>query len=122
SEIEKEMILVDGDRIEQVFTNLVDNAISYTREHGTVHVTVRSTHDQLSAENEDSGADIPVQDLSFISERFYKADKSRKRDRKKKGTGLGLSIVKNLVEAHDGDVSVKSKEGKGTAFMFKIPQ
>src|SRR5699024_10297671 len=122
SEIEKEMIFVDGDRIEQVFTNLIDNAISHTREHGTVHVTVRSTPDQFSAEIEDSGSGIPEEDLSFIFERFYKADKSRKKDRKKKGTGLGLSIVKNIVEAHDGTVSVKSKEGKGTAFMFKIPQ
>jgi len=121
-EIEQELICVDGDRMEQVFTNLIDNAISHTREHGTVHVVVRSTHNQFSAEIEDSGSGIPEEDLSFIFERFYKADKSRKRDSKKKGTGLGLSIVKNIVEAHDGTVSVKSKEGLGTTFIFKIPQ
>lgn len=121
-EIENNVILADSDRIEQVFTNLIDNAISHTKANGVVHIIVRSTDAQFSAEIEDSGSGIPEEDLSFIFERFYKADKSRTRNRKKKGTGLGLAIVKNIVQAHDGIISVKSKVGIGTTFSFKIPQ
>src|SRR5699024_5628938 len=92
------------------------------KENGVVHVTVRSTSTHFSAEIEDSGSGISEEDLSFIFERFYKADKSRTRNKKKKGTGLGLAIVKNIVQAHDGIVSVKSKVEVGTTFSFKMPQ
>jgi two-component system, OmpR family, sensor histidine kinase ResE len=68
----------------------------------------------------DTGEGIPEEDLPFLFERFYKADKSRKRD-KASGTGLGLSIVKHLVKAHDGDVTVRSKLGEGTTFSVQLP-
>lgn len=121
-EIESNMITIDPDQMEQVFTNLIDNAISHTPAQGTVHIYVRSTQEQLYVEIEDNGSGIPEEDLSFIFERFYKADKSRTRNQKKKGTGLGLAIVKNIVQAHEGIVSVKSKVQEGTTFSFKIPQ
>lgn len=117
-----ETAILDPDRMDQVFTNLIDNAITHTRENGYVHVLVNNTKDHLSVEIRDNGSGIPEEDLPFIFERFYKADKSRTRNAKQKGTGLGLAIVKNIIEAHQGTISVKSKVGIGTTFSFKIPQ
>ncbi|MBR3206611.1 MAG: PAS domain-containing sensor histidine kinase, partial [Bacillus sp. (in: Bacteria)] len=68
----------------------------------------------------DSGSGIPEEDLPFIFERFYKADKARTRGRS--GTGLGLAIVKNIVEAHQGSIHAHSKAGAGTHFTFYIPR
>ena len=121
-EIECNQIVVDSDRIEQVFTNLIDNAIGHTKQGGYVHIFVRSLADYLYVEIEDNGSGIPEEDLSFIFERFYKADKSRTRSDKKKGTGLGLAIAKHIITAHEGIISVKSKVNEGTTFSFKIPQ
>jgi two-component system sensor histidine kinase ResE len=68
---------------------------------------------------QDSGTGIPEEDLPFVFERFYKADKARTRG--SSGTGIGLSIVKNLIEAHGGSVSVQSREGQGTTFSMILP-
>lgn len=121
-EIEHNMITIDEDAIEQVFTNLIDNALGHTQPGGYVHILVRSTRNYFYAEVKDNGSGIPEEDLSFIFERFYKADKSRTRTDKKKGTGLGLAITKHIVSAHEGTISVKSKVNVGTTFSFKIPQ
>ncbi len=121
-EIEKNMITIDQDRIEQVCTNLIDNALGHTKSGGYVHILVRSQDQHFYVEVEDNGSGIPEEDLSFIFERFYKADKSRTRNDKKKGTGLGLAIAKHIVSAHKGIISVKSKVNEGTTFSFKIPQ
>ncbi|OCA90971.1 PAS domain-containing sensor histidine kinase [Bacillus sp. FJAT-27225] len=110
----------DGDRIEQVFTNLIDNAIRHTPKDGTVKVTVRVDDRGMEVEVADTGSGIPEEDLQFVFERFYKADKSRTRGRA--GTGLGLAIAKNIIEAHKGYISVKSKLGHGTTFSFFIPR
>src|SRR5690625_1605152 len=114
--------VLDIDRIEQVFTNLIDNALRHTEEQGTINVVVENNDEHLYVEVEDSGRGIPEEDLPFIFERFYKADKSRTRNTKKKGTGLGLAIAKHIVEAHGGIILVKSKLNVGTTFSFKIPQ
>jgi two-component system, OmpR family, sensor histidine kinase ResE len=113
----------DPDRIEQVFTNLVDNGIRHTSAGGNVRVTIEDGDKEWIASVQDSGLGIAEDDLPFVFERFYKADKSRKRKNKnyKKGTGLGLAIAKNIVEAHDGSISVHSKLEEGTTFTFKIP-
>ncbi|MEI3604705.1 ATP-binding protein [Pseudogracilibacillus sp. SE30717A] len=121
-EIEKNIITIDQDRIEQVFTNLIDNALGHTKPDGFVHILVRSKDGYFYVEVEDNGSGIPEEDLSFIFERFYKADKSRTRNKKKKGTGLGLAIAKHIVSAHEGTIQVKSKVNEGTTFSFKIPQ
>lgn len=115
-------LVFDGDRIEQVFTNLIDNAIRHTKEQGSVKVEVVETKEEWIASVSDSGQGIQEEDLPFIFERFYKADKSRKRDKQKKGTGLGLAIAKNIIEAHRGSISVHSKWEEGTTFTFRIPK
>lgn len=110
----------DPDRIEQVLTNLIDNAIKHANSSGFVTVTEKNDERGLYIEVSDEGAGIPEEDLPFLFERFYKADKSRTRGRS--GTGLGLSIAKNIIEAHKGHISVKSKLGQGTTFSFFIPR
>src|SRR5699024_6511134 len=112
--------VIDPDRMEQVFTNLIDNAIRHTNEQGYVHVTIYSTEDEISVSISDNGSGIPEEDLPFVFERFYKADKSRTKTAKKKGTGIGLAIAKNIIEAHGGHISVKSKLNQGTTFSFRI--
>lgn len=121
-EIEQPTITIDEDRIEQVFTNLIDNALRHTKAGGFVHVTISVNDQQFRVDVADNGAGIPEKELSFIFERFYKADKSRTRSDDQKGTGLGLAITKHIVTAHDGVISVKSRLDEGTTFSVKIPQ
>ncbi|MEC2160359.1 ATP-binding protein [Virgibacillus halodenitrificans] len=110
----------DPDRIDQVFTNLIDNAIRHTAENGYVNVEVFSDSEALQVKVVDNGSGISEEDLPFVFERFYKADKSRTRVHKQKGTGLGLSIAKNIIDTHNGLITVKSKLDQGTTFMFKL--
>jgi len=120
-DIEQQLLFIDPDRMEQVFTNLIDNAIGHTPNGGQVEVVVQSKEDALHVEVRDNGSGIPEEDLSFVFERFYKADKARTRS-DKKGTGLGLAITKHIIQAHEGVISVKSKLHEGTTFYFTIPQ
>lgn len=110
----------DEDRIEQVLTNLIDNALRHTPEEGRVSVHYEQTEESHLIQVEDTGAGIPEEDLPFVFERFYKADKARTRGRA--GTGLGLSIAKNIVQAHGGIIKVQSRLGHGTVFFFTIPK
>lgn len=114
----------DEDRLEQVLTNLLDNAFRHTPEGGTVAVTAHmepgGQGKQLHATVTDTGGGIPSDDLRFIFDRFYKADKARVRG-ESGGTGLGLSIVKNIIDAHHGSIWADSEIGKGTAFHFLLP-
>lgn len=119
---EESVITADEDRLEQVLTNLIDNTFRHTKQDGSVHATLGIKDNQLLIEVTDNGVGIPEKDLSFIFERFYKADKSRTRSDSKKGTGLGLAITKHIVDAHEGTISVKSKVNEGTTFSIKIPQ
>ncbi|MCR2820273.1 ATP-binding protein [Lederbergia panacisoli] len=111
---------MDSDRIEQVLTNLIDNAIRHTQEHGSIVITQTRTAKGITISVQDNGSGIPEDDLPFVFERFYKADKARTRGRA--GTGLGLAIAKNIIDAHNGHISVQSKLGNGTTFSFFIPE
>ncbi|MEH7307659.1 ATP-binding protein [Neobacillus drentensis] len=113
-------ISFDPDRIEQVLTNLIDNAIRHTPKGGSVNLSVTSEDKGIMIRVKDSGSGIPEEDLPFVFERFYKADKARTRGRA--GTGLGLAIAKNIIDAHRGHISVQSKLGQGTTFSFLIPR
>ncbi len=112
-------ISMDEDRIEQVLTNLIDNAIRHTPEDGTVKVTLTTELSYAKIAVEDTGFGIPQDDLPYVFERFYKADKARTRS--KGGTGLGLAIARNIVEAHEGNIKVESVEKEGTIFTFYLP-
>lgn len=113
-------ISFDPDRIEQVLTNLIDNGIRHTPKGGVVKLSVTSDVKGILIEVKDSGSGIPEEDLPFVFERFYKADKARTRGRA--GTGLGLAIAKNIIDAHRGHISVQSKIGQGTTFSFLLPR
>lgn len=117
----EDQIMIDPDRIEQVLTNLIDNAIRHTPNNGFVKVFVRSEENGVKIDVQDNGSGIPGEDLPFVFERFYKADKARTRG-KKGGTGLGLAIAKNIVEAHGGQITVHSKWTEGTTFSFFLPR
>jgi two-component system phosphate regulon sensor histidine kinase PhoR len=110
----------DVNRLEQVLANLVDNAIKYGRAQGRVTVGGKKLDDgKLEIFVQDDGPGIPAESLDRVFERFYRVDKARSRDQG--GTGLGLSIVKHIVQAHGGEVWVKSELGKGATFFFTLP-
>jgi len=113
------MTMANADQMEQVFVNLIDNAIKYTPEGGYVTVTASQQNDQLTVCVKDTGIGIPQQDLPRIFERFYRVDKAR--SRQTGGTGLGLSIVKHIVETHGGHVTVESEYNHGSSFTVKLP-
>lgn len=114
----------DQDRLEQVLTNLLGNAIRHTMPGKSIYLRYQTlTYQNSSAaliEVEDEGEGIPPEDIPYIFERFYKADKARTRGTAG-GTGLGLAIVKNIVEAHQGSVNVRSIVGQGTTFSVILP-
>jgi two-component system, OmpR family, phosphate regulon sensor histidine kinase PhoR len=111
----------DRDRIGQVLTNLLDNAIKFTAEEGKIMVQVNlaSTGDALELHVQDNGIGIPSADLPRVFERFYRVNKVRSRDQG--GTGLGLAIVKHIVEAHQGRIDVRSALGQGSEFTVILP-
>lgn len=113
------VITADRGQIQQVVTNLVENALKFTGEGGRVGVSARAMGQQIELSVKDSGIGIPSQDLPRIFERFYRVDKARSREMG--GTGLGLSIVKHIVEAHGGSVRVESHIGKGSVFTVSLP-
>lgn len=113
------LISIDEDRIEQVLTNLIDNAIRHTPADGSVTVSIENEQNYAKIQIKDTGQGIPQDDLPYVFERFYKADKARTRS--KGGTGLGLAITKNIVEAHNGRILVDSVEQQGTTFTFYLP-
>ncbi|MDD5108557.1 MAG: ATP-binding protein [Candidatus Omnitrophica bacterium] len=113
-------IIADKSKIEQVFTNLIDNAIKYNKEKGFVKIYSEEPVNKIKIVIEDSGPGIPAKDILRIFERFYRVDKAR--SRQLGGTGLGLSIVKHIIELHGGNVGVESTEGIGSKFWFILPR
>ncbi len=114
------LINADKDKIEGVFTNLIDNAIKFNREKGAIRIYSQQEGDKIKIIVEDSGVGIPDKDIPRIFERFYRVDKARSAELG--GTGLGLSIVKHIIELHKGSVGVESVEGLGSKFWFTLPK
>jgi signal transduction histidine kinase len=107
---------VDRIRMRQVFANLLDNAIKYTPDGGTVAMTVRKDGTYALTTFRDTGMGIPPDEQGKIWTRLYRGDKSRSQ----RGLGLGLSLVKAVVEAHGGQVTVRSELGKGSEFTVRL--
>jgi signal transduction histidine kinase len=105
------------DRLRQVFANLLDNAIKYTPEGGSVRIAVTGDASWAVVTVADTGAGIGAQDLPRIWDRLYRADPSRS----ERGLGLGLSLVKAYVEAHHGTVEARSEPGRGAIFVVRLP-
>ncbi len=125
NEVERETIVfADEARLEQMLTNLIDNAVKFNAENGQVIVRhAQSTSDDNDKDVisvSDTGEGIAAEHQQRIFERFYRADRARSRE--VGGTGLGLAIVKHLARLHDGEVSVESKTGKGTTFSLELPK
>lgn len=108
----------DRERLKQALSNLVDNAVKYTGEGGSVECRAQMRGNRCLVEVEDNGVGIAAQHLERIFERFYRVDHDRSREAG--GTGLGLAIVKHIVEAHGSEVKVKSQVGKGSTFEFTL--
>jgi two-component system sensor histidine kinase BaeS len=114
-------VLADEDRMTQVLTNLVSNALNYTPEGGDVRLAAVRSGDEVQVTVSDSGIGIPAEHLPHIFDRFYRVDKSRSRNAGS-GSGIGLTVAKHLVEAHGGRIWAESEgEGKGSAFTFTLP-
>ncbi|MEX1248783.1 MAG: ATP-binding protein [Anaerolineales bacterium] len=111
------LILADPPRLEQVLVNLIHNAVKFTPRGGSITASIKAKDGLVEFSVKDTGVGIPADNLERVFERFYKADAARN----KSGTGLGLAIAKHVVEAHQGQIGVESKEGKGSRFFFTVP-
>src|SRR5437016_14457792 len=119
-EIPNTPILVNGDAhaLRRLFLILIDNAVKYTPTGGRVSIALQATSNDALAQVRDTGIGISQEDLPFIFERFYRADKARSRE---SGAGLGLSIARWIAEAHRAEILVESAVGQGSTFEVRIP-
>jgi len=113
-------VFVDPERVQQIITNLINNAIKFTPPQGKITVEVKILKSKVRIGVLDNGPGIPKEDLFRIFERFVQVSTSD--GAKRKGIGLGLTIVKALVEKHGGEIWVESEEGKGSRFFFTLPR
>jgi signal transduction histidine kinase len=114
------LVTGDADRLAQVFTNLVDNALKYTPPGGQIRLRTQASGSEASVEVRDTGNGIDPQALPHIFDRFYQADTARAGG-KKHGAGLGLTIAKEIIQAHGGTISVRSAPGYGSEFTVRLP-
>ena len=112
-------ILIDKDGIEQVILNIISNAIKYTEDGGQIIIESASLNGHININISDNGMGIPDEDQKRIFERFYRVEKGRSRDAG--GTGLGLAIARQIVEEHDGEISLESCLGEGTTVRISLP-
>ncbi|HHV28506.1 sensor histidine kinase [Acetivibrio mesophilus] len=115
---EVEEIFADRDKMSQVIINLISNALKYTQEGGMVRISARGRGGAVEIRVKDNGQGIPEEDLPFVFERLYRADKSR--NRLTGGAGIGLTIAKTIIEAHNGRIEVSSKINEGTEFLITL--
>jgi len=113
-------VRADSDKLRQVMVNLLDNAIKFNKEEGTITFDIQEIEDDFQVSVTDTGPGIPEEAIPRIFERFFTVDKARSREMG--GTGLGLSIVKHIIENHGGSVSCQSQVGVGTTFSFTLPK
>jgi two-component system OmpR family sensor kinase len=114
--------LFDRARIRQVASILLDNAVKYTPEGGSVAVSVERENGWARLEVSDTGLGIPEEELPLVFERFHRADPARTQGSLQSGVGLGLSIARQIARAHGGEVEAESEPGKGSTFVLRIPR
>ncbi len=114
----EQLVYADMDKIQRVLYNLIDNAVKFSHSNSAVYITTEEKGNKVIVKVSDKGIGIPKESIDKIWDRFYKTDLSRGKD--KKGTGLGLSIVKEIIVAHEEDISVNSIENVGTEFIFSL--
>ncbi len=119
-ELEETTILGDRNKIEQVFINLLSNAIKYSPNGGNIFIRIYGSRNMVSIDFKDEGLGIPEEAIPNLFQQFYRVDNSDRR--RIGGTGLGLAIVKEIVKAHNGNISVSSKYGKGSTFTTQFPR
>jgi signal transduction histidine kinase len=110
----------DRERIVQLMTNLIGNALKFTPRGGAVSVRLMDEPDEISIQVNDTGHGIPADELPHIFERFYRGTNTG--DARASGSGLGLAIARSIVEMHAGEIEVSSVIGKGTIFRIRLPQ
>jgi signal transduction histidine kinase len=113
------ILSLDKIMIQRALMNLVDNAVKYTKEGGTVHVSLQTDDRRLIFKVKDTGIGIPPEKLARLFERFYRVQ--QRGTERIKGTGLGLFIVKHIAQRHGGDVTVETEPGKGSTFTLWLP-
>jgi signal transduction histidine kinase len=113
-------ITADGDRLAQVFTNLVDNALKFTPASGRVTLSAKKAGAEVELSVADTGIGVASEALPRLFERFYQADSSRAGG-EGHSAGLGLAIVKEIIQAHGGKIGVRSQVGHGTIFTIQLP-
>jgi two-component system phosphate regulon sensor histidine kinase PhoR len=113
------MVLADADAMNQVFGNLIENALKYGKAGKRIRVGAKVLEDEVEFCVRDFGPGIAYEHLDRIFERFYRVDKARSRE--SGGTGLGLAIVKHIIQAHGGNIRAESELGSGAAFLFTLP-
>lgn len=118
-EMPKKEIFIEGDeqRLEQVWTNIISNAIKYTNEGGLITITMKKNSKDIEISIEDTGIGMSKEVVSHIFERFYREDKARNVE----GNGLGLAIVKSIVDLHHGKIDILSQVDVGTNFIVRLP-
>ena len=116
---DKKEIFIEGDeqRLEQVWTNIISNAIKYTNEGGLITITMKKNSKDIEISIEDTGIGMSKEVVSHIFERFYREDKARNVE----GNGLGLAIVKSIVDLHHGKIDILSQVDVGTNFIVRLP-
>ena len=117
---ESETIEADRNKLDQVMTNLLSNALKFTPKGGEIRLTAKCQGSECVVNVQDNGQGIPDSKRDFIFERFYQAEPSRNSELQ--GQGIGLAVVRSIVEAHKGTVTVDSEEGKGTTFTVSLPK
>jgi heavy metal sensor kinase len=117
--IERLDIVGDQTRLQQLFTNLIDNAIKFTPSGGHIDIALQKDKGFAKASIKDTGIGVPASEFEHIFDRFYQVDKSR--DKGSKGVGLGLSICQWIVKAHHGKIELESAVGQGSRFIVSLP-
>ena len=115
-----DLVLGDEESLEQVFANLINNAIKYNKPDGNVIISIKEKPDSIGVDIEDTGVGIAPEHLPYIFDQFYQIDRSKRKG--DKGSGLGLTIAKKIVDAHGGSIKVSSEVGKGATFTVLLPK